>query len=395
MIDDTIIGMLDISTDITERKKTEIELKMAKTVFISNMGHDIRTPLTGVIGVAEILENTLDNEEHKKALMIRESGAELLSMLNNVLDDIKAESIHDEEIPLAQQNHDALSPLLITKTDRPDSQSPYSLLVEDNATALIVLEALFSKAGYQFKSAKSGEEALDLIKSTTFDLIITDIGLPGISGTELCELTRKWEKEHNKKPQPIIGLTGHARETAYEECMASGMNDVFSKPANLELIHNLIKRYASDQSFAKSEPFESPPATIKEFPAAEAELFQLEQFSLFNYENGLKNCGGNEALFKEILILMISHELPADLEQMKLAFSLHDYATVEKLAHKIKGGGVYLGMTRLKYACQYVEYYWKTDDRRLFELLYHQAVSVIETSSQFISNWLNKKNSIN
>jgi len=63
---------------------------------------------------------------------------------------------------------------------------------------------------------------------------------------------------------------------------------------------------------------------------------------------------------------------------------------VEKIAHKIKGDAVYVGTTRMKYACQYVDRYWKTGEHLLFAKLYQQAVDVIEHTSVFVNEWLKR-----
>ena len=64
----------------------------AKTEFIANMSHDIRTPLSGVIGLSQILEHSLSNETQKEqAHLLHDSGEVLLSMLNEILDDLRAE----------------------------------------------------------------------------------------------------------------------------------------------------------------------------------------------------------------------------------------------------------------------------------------------------------------
>lgn len=566
-----VMGMLGISTDITERKKMEHDLKLAKeaaeaadrakTEFIANMGHDIRTPLTGVIGMAELLENSLENEKQKtEAHIIHDSGEELLSMLNDILDDIKAGNINDGELHLepfdihqciedliklerpttttkhlglfvemgetvpqiiisdrkkihrillnllgnavkftksghitvtikcAERNKDKIklqfsvsdtgigipkelqdkvferfyrtspsykgiykghglglhiaktyierlgghitlmskegvgstiqfdlpcqtsknetafpskhnnkhgSSLPINKTENTNYLYPLCLLIEDNSTALVVLESFLSKAGCQFKSVTNGEDALSLIKLHHFDLIITDIGLAGISGTEFCALTRSWEQTNNYTSQPIIGLTGHARDATYDECIASGMNDVYSKPANLEMIRTLIATYITNASLPKNNSLDTSSNYLGiDLPATEAELFQLDQFALLDCVEGIKNCGDNESLFKDMLTLMISQELPTELEHMRLAFTKQDFPSVEKIAHKIKGGGVYLGLTRMKYACQYVERYWKSGERHLIEPLVHQAIQVIEISCTYVSEWLNNTSNI-
>ncbi len=94
-------------------------------------------------------------------------------------------------------------------------------------------------------------------------------------------------------------------------------------------------------------------------------------------------------MLKELLTLM-TQELPADLECMKNAFKALDYPLVEKTAHKIKGGAVYVGTIRMKYACQYVERYWKTGQCELFDALYHQAVCTIEETLTYIEGLLQR-----
>jgi len=51
-----------------------------------------------------------------------------------------------------------------------------------------------------------------------------------------------------------------------------------------------------------------------------------------------------------------------------------------------------MGTVRTRYACQYLERYWKTGKRELFSKLYEQAVSVIEETEQHVKDWLKKAN---
>ncbi|WP_454781498.1 ATP-binding protein [Legionella sp. WA2022007384] len=99
----SIIGILGNTIDITHLKKIESELKRAKEKaeaanyakdeFIRNMSHDIRTPLSGIIGISSILEQEAQNTRGKEhARMINISGEQLLALLNGVLDIIAAGS---------------------------------------------------------------------------------------------------------------------------------------------------------------------------------------------------------------------------------------------------------------------------------------------------------------
>ena len=121
--------------------------------------------------------------------------------------------------------------------------APLVLLVEDNVVALHLIEAMTKQAGLNTLSAIDGEQALELATSKEFDLIITDIGLPGISGYELTHAIRQWEKAHHKTQVPIIGLTAHLLRDSKEESFQVGMNNILCKPINLKSIQELTQQF--------------------------------------------------------------------------------------------------------------------------------------------------------
>jgi two-component system sensor histidine kinase/response regulator len=101
--DGNIIGTLGISRDVTELKNKEVELiearkiaqkaSSAKTTFLAIVSHEIRTPLNAIIGMCEILEETvLSKEQHDYLKVLREAGESLLAIINDVLDISKIES---------------------------------------------------------------------------------------------------------------------------------------------------------------------------------------------------------------------------------------------------------------------------------------------------------------
>lgn len=92
-----VIGMLGVSFDISARKEAEEYLKkakqhaeeasQAKSQFIANMSHDIRTPLTGLLGMAETLAKKVKTSEEKKlANHVLDSGRRLSRLLNEILE---------------------------------------------------------------------------------------------------------------------------------------------------------------------------------------------------------------------------------------------------------------------------------------------------------------------
>lgn len=92
-----IIGLIGVSWDITSQKKYEQELKRAKEMaeegerikdqFLTNMSHEIRTPLNGVMGMAEILENSkLDDKQREYLNILMESGQHLVRLIDDVFE---------------------------------------------------------------------------------------------------------------------------------------------------------------------------------------------------------------------------------------------------------------------------------------------------------------------
>ena len=104
--DDDIIYVVGYGLDVTERKTFERQLVAAKsaaeemarlkTSFVANMSHEVRTPLTAILGFASVLGEELDGEQRELAEIIKQSGERLLETLNSVLDlaRLEAEALH-------------------------------------------------------------------------------------------------------------------------------------------------------------------------------------------------------------------------------------------------------------------------------------------------------------
>jgi PAS domain S-box-containing protein len=111
--DGQITHFLAVKEDITEKKQTESKLEQAKekaeelgrlkSSFLANMNHELRTPLIGILGFADILFEELQNPEQKEmANTILDSGKRLLECLNMILDlsRLEADELEFEFVPL-------------------------------------------------------------------------------------------------------------------------------------------------------------------------------------------------------------------------------------------------------------------------------------------------------
>lgn len=107
------------------------------------------------------------------------------------------------------------------------------LIVEDEDTLCESLQRVFRHDGYGVDRANSAEAAFNLLEAGSYDLIITDIILPGISGIELITRYRK-----SNPAQKIMVMTAYASLTTAVEAIKAGACDFIIKP----LMHDEMKR---------------------------------------------------------------------------------------------------------------------------------------------------------
>ena len=109
------------------------------------------------------------------------------------------------------------------------------LIVEDEDTLRESLKRVFAREGYEVEVARSAEAALTVTEEQSFDLIITDIILPGMDGIELLRRCREQNPE-----QLIIVMTAFASLETAVEALRGGAYDYIIKP----IIHEEVKRIA-------------------------------------------------------------------------------------------------------------------------------------------------------
>ncbi len=109
------------------------------------------------------------------------------------------------------------------------SASAQILLIDDEQDSCKALSLLLGRAGYSVESCHSGEKALRLLAKHSFDLIISDLFLPGVSGIDILKQVKE---DH---PQIcVILITGNASAETAVEAMKEGAFDYITKPFNFE-----------------------------------------------------------------------------------------------------------------------------------------------------------------
>ena len=122
------------------------------------------------------------------------------------------------------------------------------LIVEDDLKTARALAAGLERAGFSIATAHSGEEGFFLLNAESFDLVVLDWMLPGLSGIELC---RRLRARPQTQSLPIIMLTARGEESERVRGLATGADDYivkpFSVPELLARIRALLRRASPER----------------------------------------------------------------------------------------------------------------------------------------------------
>jgi two-component system, OmpR family, alkaline phosphatase synthesis response regulator PhoP len=110
------------------------------------------------------------------------------------------------------------------------------LVVDDEKSIREIMKIKLGKLGYDPECAKNGKEALEILDKEEFPLILTDLRIPGIDGTELCMRI----KERN--PETIIyAFSGVVTEDEFDLLEEIGFDGLLCKPVSFEVLERAIK----------------------------------------------------------------------------------------------------------------------------------------------------------
>jgi two-component system, chemotaxis family, CheB/CheR fusion protein len=124
-----------------------------------------------------------------------------------------------------------------------EERKPRVLVVDDAPDVTHMLAVLLQYAGYEVVTVFSAFDALNAARTEQFDVIVSDIGMPGMSGYELAKELRNMANYHKVL---MIAITGFSMYDDRERAIQSGFNAFLTKPINPTALTDLIKRLNSN-----------------------------------------------------------------------------------------------------------------------------------------------------
>jgi PAS domain S-box-containing protein len=123
------------------------------------------------------------------------------------------------------------------------------LIVEDNRINRIVLRDLLARDGHAVDEAHDGQQGLDRVRRTSYDIVFMDISMPVMDGVEATRAIRKSEARGTRIP--LIALTAHARTADNERFRAAGLDDILVKPITRDGLRAIIAKFCKPGGVAE------------------------------------------------------------------------------------------------------------------------------------------------
>ncbi|MBS1795529.1 MAG: sigma-54-dependent Fis family transcriptional regulator [Acidobacteria bacterium] len=134
--------------------------------------------------------------------------------------------------------------------DKPAKKSV--LVADDERGARMALEVALRLSGYAVVSVENGEAALEAGRKEQFDLLLTDVYMPGVNGLELIERFRAFSPETE-----IVVMTAQGSLEIAMQAVAQGAFDFIAKPFDIESVIALVRRATESAELPKSETSEN------------------------------------------------------------------------------------------------------------------------------------------
>lgn len=211
------------------------------------------------------------------------------------------------------------------------------LLIDDNPVNLKLAASVLEGAGYMVQRAVDAEQAQQLLETSAFDLILMDIGLPGMDG---LTLTRKLKADTRFSAIPIVALTASAMKGDDIKASEAGCEGYIAKPIDTRRFANQISQYLAEPAIPKEQQ-ELTLLVVDDYPLNRKLLrvgLEGEGHTVIEAENG-----------KEALLALERH--PVDAVISDILMPLMDGF---QLCHQIRNSQrTYAGLPFLLYTATY------------------------------------------
>ena len=265
---------------------------------------------------------------------------------------LKKADIQQDRTPLPQQDRVIAVPpeLPAAAVTRPPAEvrathktGTLSILVcEDEGTNLKILSRLLSLPGHQIQTATSSDEMLDALEKGKFDLVITDLNMPGMSGADAVKLYRFMQP--NDQDTKFILFTADATTSAQEVASEARFDAFLTKPVDVTKLFEAIERILNLAENTATQwinnAFSAPNSAVAKpsIVGVDLDLGVLQ---------GLGEIGAGDDLFIHRLLKNYLGDSAKQIYKIELAVRRKQFSVVYDLCHALRGNSLSVGTTQL------------------------------------------------
>jgi CheY-like chemotaxis protein len=136
-----------------------------------------------------------------------------------------------------------LNDLIVSDENHVSDKVLKILLAEDCENNVLLVQLYLKKFPYSINVAENGEQAFEMYKENSYDLILMDIEMPFTDGYQATANIRKYEHDNNLKSTPIVAVTAHALSENKEKAYSVGCDYFMTKPVKKVDLISVIKKF--------------------------------------------------------------------------------------------------------------------------------------------------------
>jgi PAS domain S-box-containing protein len=254
------------------------------------------------------------------------------------------------------------------------------LLAEDNLTNQNVIKRQLDVLGYAVEIANDGVEALELMKTRSYAILLSDCHMPNMDGFDLTKTVRQRDVSTTDH-LPIIAVTASVMKEEIDNCFSCGMDDYLMKPLEMDKLRAMLRKWMPTSASNVAE--EEHIATTDDVSTS-----QIEEMG--DVGNGpidptaLKRVfGDDEDTFVEILKEFVEPS-SSTADEIETAYAERSADGVAKAAHKLKSSSRSVGANDLADLCQALETAGKADDWDVIDKEAPRLSSTIQMVVEYI-----------
>jgi signal transduction histidine kinase/CheY-like chemotaxis protein/HPt (histidine-containing phosphotransfer) domain-containing protein len=217
------------------------------------------------------------------------------------------------------------------------------LVVDDNPMNLAVIKGLLKATKIFVTTANSGEDCLEKMKTTKFNVVLLDHMMPGMDGVETVGKIRETDKDI-----PVYALTANA-SVGEEFYKSKGFTGYLAKPIETEQLEKTIMKHLPEEIMFKPEPLEAMPE-LETMPEELGWIYETEGITV---EEGIKNSGGISSYVFSLKLFL--ETIDGNAKVIRDAYEAGDIRLYTIKVHALKSSARIIGAMGFSELCAKLE----------------------------------------